>query len=188
MLFLLFSEYSTFWYNQSIHTTHTTFLRIRCQRGNVIFTRTWVEVVSIRVSVVQFNIFFWKGGPESAKYSTHHVEEEGWAIDQKSMGKIVWWLIEYPTSTQIWIMRNFLPDVFKTMGKQWSLNSWWYNRITRYLTLWSWFLIGRKTLVATGENFARGQEKMLFCLPVVTSNIAYFAVGEKCSLDLYLNL
>ena len=113
--------------------------------------------------------FFWKGGPESAKYSTHHVEEEGWAIDQKSMGKIVWWLIEYPTSTQIWIMRNFLPDVFKTMGKQWSLNSWWYNRITRYLTLWSWFLIGRKTLVATGENFARGQEKMLFCLPVVTN-------------------
>ena len=164
MLFLLFSEYSTFWYNQSIHTTHTTFLRIRCQRGNVIFTRTWVEVVSIRVNVVQFN-FFSKGGPESAKYSTHHVE--GWAIDQKSMGKIVWWLIEYPTSTQIWIMRNFLPDVFKTMGKQWSLNSWWYNRITRYLTLWSWFLIGRKTLVATGENFARGQEKMLFCLPVV---------------------
>ena len=61
VLFLLFSEYSTFWYNQSIHTTHTTFLRIRCQRGNVIFTRTWVEVVSIRVNVVQFNFFFKRG-------------------------------------------------------------------------------------------------------------------------------
>ena len=188
MLFLLFSEYSTFWYNQSIHTTHTTFLRIRCQRGNVIFTRTWVEVVSIRVNVVQFNIFFLKRGTRICEIFNPPRRRRRMGHRSKKHGKnclVTNWISHVNPDLN---NENFLPDVFKTMGKQWSLNSWWYNRITWYLTLWSWFLIGRKTLVATGENFARGQEKMLFCLPLVTSNIAYFAVGEKCSLDLYLNL